>query len=111
MLLDDAYRNPSHSVPRRIRGASRASLDTGEQARGGPRARAAAAPRGFEALTSVERFDRRGTEPNELFRSEFGENSFKIQEFSLEFFSEFRQYFRKCCFLNFLAKIPDRTPI
>ena len=32
----------------------------------------------------VERFDRRGTEPNELFRSEFGQNSCKIQEFSLE---------------------------
>ena len=34
----------------------------------------------------VERFGRRGTEPNELFRSEFGQNSFKnlIQEFSLE---------------------------
>ena len=32
----------------------------------------------------VERFDRRGTEPNELFRSEFGQSSFKIQEFSLE---------------------------
>ena len=26
----------------------------------------------------VERFDRRGTEPFELFRSEFGKNSFKI---------------------------------
>ena len=32
----------------------------------------------------VERFGRRGTEPNELFRSEFGQNSFKIQEFSVE---------------------------
>ena len=32
----------------------------------------------------VERFDRRGTEPFELFRSEFGQNSCKIQEFSLE---------------------------
>ena len=32
----------------------------------------------------VERLDRRGTEPFELFRSEFGQNSFKIQEFSLE---------------------------
>ena len=32
----------------------------------------------------VERFGRRGTEPNELFRSEFGQNSCKIQEFSLE---------------------------
>ena len=29
----------------------------------------------------VERFGRRGTEPNELFRSEFVQNSCKIQEF------------------------------
>ena len=34
--------------------------------------------------TWVERFGRRGTEPNELLRSEFGENSCTIQEFSLE---------------------------
>ena len=34
--------------------------------------------------TWVERFDRRGIEPFELFRSEFGQNSFKIQEFSVE---------------------------
>ena len=32
----------------------------------------------------VERFDRRGIEPFELFRSEFGQNSVKIQECSLE---------------------------
>ena len=37
-----------------------------------------------QSLTWVERFGRRGTEPNELFRSEFGQNSFKIEEFSLE---------------------------
>ena len=36
------------------------------------------------AVTLVERFSRRGTEPNELFRSEFGQNSCKMQEFSLE---------------------------
>ena len=47
----------------------------------------------------VERFDRRGTEPNELFRSEFGQNSFKIQEFSIfaRNFKKIRkfQHFRK----------------
>ena len=32
----------------------------------------------------VERFGRRGTEPNKLFRLEVGQNSFKIQEFSIE---------------------------
>ena len=31
--------------------------------------------------TLVERFDRRGTEPFELFRSEFGQNTCKIKEF------------------------------
>ena len=46
---------------------------------------AAAVPCIFGAVPLlVERFDRRGTEPFELFRSEFGQNSFKIQEFSLE---------------------------
>ena len=37
-----------------------------------------------EVLSQVERFDRRGTEPFELFTSEFVQNSCKIQEFSLE---------------------------
>ena len=40
--------------------------------------------RAVAVRTSVERFGRRGTEPNELFRSELGQNSFKIQEFSLK---------------------------
>ena len=31
----------------------------------------------------VEMFGRRGTEQNELFRSEFGQNSFKFQEIAL----------------------------
>ena len=40
---------------------------------------------GFVAVYGlVERFGRRGTEPNELFTSEFGQNSCKTQEFSLE---------------------------
>ena len=43
------------------------------------------APRPAVAVqTRVERFDRRGTEPFELFRSEFGQNSCTIQEFSPE---------------------------
>ena len=33
----------------------------------------------------VERFDRRGTEPFELFTSEFGQDSVRIQESLLEF--------------------------
>ena len=48
----------------------------------------------LSAGTRVERFDRRGTGPNEPFRSEFGQNSFKIQEFSLEK-SKKIQIFRK----------------
>ena len=35
-------------------------------------------------LPLVERFDGRGTEPFELFRSEFGQNSVKTQELLLE---------------------------
>ena len=35
--------------------------------------------------TLVEGFDRRGTEPFELFRSEFGQNSVRIKEILLEF--------------------------
>ena len=57
----------------------------------GPRDAASCAATGRRARTrsatsptSVERFGRRGTEPNELLRSEFGQNSFKIQEFSSE---------------------------
>jgi hypothetical protein len=37
------------------------------------------------ALALFERFDRRGTEPFELFRSEFGQNCIRIQEILLEF--------------------------
>ena len=43
-----------------------------------------AAPAVRRVRPRVERFDRRGTEPFELFRSEFGQNPFKVQEFSLE---------------------------
>ena len=38
----------------------------------------------LSVVTWVERFDRRGTEPFELFRSEFGQKSFKIQEIALK---------------------------
>ena len=53
--------------------------------------------------TYVERFDRRGTEPFELFKSEFGQNSVKIHCFLLEknkkiqknrIFQHFRKYLR-----------------
>ena len=58
------------------------------QAAAGPRTAALLRVHGQGAAGSVdslvERFDRRGTEPFELFTLEFGHNSFKIQEFSLE---------------------------
>ena len=46
----------------------------------------------------VERFDRRGIEPFELFTTEFGQNSFKIQYIFLEnskcqYFSTFSMVF------------------
>ena len=66
------------------------------QARRGPAGTAAA-----RAL--VERFDRRGIEPFELFTSEFGQNYFKIQEFSLEN-SKFSENFLSSTFSKISAK-------
>ena len=53
---------------------------------GQPAATAVASARGETVAVTgwVERFGRRGTEPNEQFRSEFGQNSFEIQDFSVE---------------------------
>ena len=45
----------------------------------------AASPPPAALATLVERFDRRGIEPFELFRSEFGQNSVRIKELLLEF--------------------------
>ena len=64
--------------------------------------RAGAAPSGRGmARVLGERLGRRGTEQNELFRLEFGQNSCKMQEFSLENsksleinFQHFRKYRR-----------------
>ena len=39
----------------------------------------------MQVATWVERFDRRGIEPFELFTSEFGPNSLRIEEMLLEF--------------------------
>ena len=53
----------------------------------GPRGGRAAVPRGVSRAPVadwVERFDRRGTEPFELFTSEFDQNSVKIQYILLE---------------------------
>ena len=58
-----------------------------------------------QSLTWVERFGRRGTEPNELFRSEFGENSCKIQEIKLrKKFKKFRNFAKKIFFQKFCKK-------
>ena len=50
-----------------------------------------------EVASLVERFDRRGTEPFELFRSEFGQNSVRIKEILLiriyPKFINFQHYF------------------
>ena len=64
----------------------------------------------MEALRSVvdnrvERFDRRPIEPFELFTSEFGQNSVRIQENSSRIFRKFEVKFPK--FFNFLAKISE----
>ena len=68
------------ALPRPGRGPSQAAARLHAGALAG--AAAAAAAQRVRAL--VERFDKRGTEPFELFRSEFGQHSVKIHEFSLE---------------------------
>ena len=50
----------------------------------GGNAHADGAPSASPVPALVERFDRRGTEPFELFRSEFGQNSVRIKEILLE---------------------------
>ena len=42
-----------------------------------------------EVGSSVKKFDRRGTEPFELFRSELGQNSIRIEQNLLEFNHQF----------------------
>ena len=42
----------------------------------------------LEVLALVERFGRRGTEPNELFRSEFGQNSWNRKKTTKNHFIE-----------------------
>ena len=69
----------SASQRRRRAGVARGLTRPRRPARGRPPA-PGASPR-----TLVERLDRRGTEPFELFRSEFGQNSVRIKEILLKF--------------------------
>ena len=65
-----------------------AGVRQGRAAARGPR-RVRGAGVGVAGL--VERFDRRGTEPFELFRSEFGQNSVRIKEMLLHVCMELRK--------------------
>ena len=49
---------------------------------------AAAAEEVAAVRARVERFGRRGTEPNELFRSEFGQNSWNREKTTKSYFIE-----------------------
>ena len=72
--------SPAAGAPRRG-GLTRA-------ARPGP----VAGPAGEPAAALAERFDRRGTEPFELFRSEFGQNYIGIQEFFSRIYQKSKKF-------------------
>ena len=78
-MIRDATGNKEYEFGDGSRALSEASKEAAEKA-----ATAVLDAGGTAVEAWVERFDRRGTEPFELFRSEFGQNSCKIQEFSLE---------------------------
>jgi hypothetical protein len=54
----------------------------------------------------VERFDRRPIEPFELFTSEFGQNSVRIQENSSKIFRKFRKFEKLSTFSKAFSEIP-----
>ena len=54
----------------------------------------------------VERFDRRGIEPFELFRSEFGQNSVRIREMLLEFIRNSKKNQECSTFSRISVEIP-----
>ena len=55
----------------------------------------------------VERFDRRPIEPFELFTSEFGQNSVRIQENSSTIFRKFLKFENSQHFLKYSAKLRE----
>ena len=56
--------------------------------------------------TWVERFDRRPIEPFELFTSEFGQNSVRIQENSSRIFRKFLKFEKFSTFSKVFSEIP-----
>ena len=72
---------------RNLNSAKLATLQAGEPANISL-AEAFANPRYQRVLTSVERFDRRRTEPFKLFRSEFGQNSWNRKKTTKNHFTE-----------------------
>ena len=54
----------------------------------------------------VERFDRRPIEPFELFTSEFGQNSVRIQENSSKIFRKFLKFEKFSTFSKVFSEIP-----
>ena len=80
ILICNPARSASHGEARR--GVHQVRGRSGES--GGRSGESEEAQGLRKARGLVERFDRQGTELFELFRSGFGQNSFKRQEFSLE---------------------------
>ena len=58
------------------------------------------------AADRVERFDRRPIEPFELFTSEFGQNSVRIQENSSKIFRKFLKFEKFSTFSKVFSEIP-----
>ena len=59
-----------------------------------------------ELAARVERFDRRPIEPFELFTSEFGQNSVRIQENSSRIFRKFLKFEKFSTFSKVFSEIP-----
>ena len=60
----------------------------------------------YRVNARVERFDRRPIEPFELFTSEFGQNSVRIQENSSRIFRKFLKFEKFSTFSKVFSEIP-----
>ena len=99
------------SIGRRSNPGGEASAAHGEVRARGPQEEAAEEEhrRGVRPVGlpfRVERFDRRPIEPFELFTSEFGQNSVRIQENSSRIFRKFLKFEKFSTFSKEFGEIP-----
>ena len=81
-------------------------ISPGRGGRPGQAARAAGDAARARVGSRVERFDRRPIEPFELFTSEFGQNSVRIQENSSQIFRQFLKFEKFSTFSKVFSEIP-----